>query len=113
MPKKSKICIDDTHFHGLMNAFKNVPEPRKNILNVLHPLYEIITIAVCGVIAGAEGPMSRMRDHPAETTPSPRWQDSAEKSRPQKKSWRVAHRHSLCDRKRCQSCSKGHRGEKQ
>jgi len=41
---------------GLIEAFNDIPEYRKNLLNVEHILRDIIVIAVCGVIAGADGP---------------------------------------------------------
>ena len=43
---------------GLIDAFNAIPEYRKNILNTHHKLVDIIVIAVCGVIAGADGPAS-------------------------------------------------------
>lgn len=45
-----------TELHGLINAFNEVPEYRKNLLNTHHKLADIIIIAICAIIAGADGP---------------------------------------------------------
>jgi predicted transposase YbfD/YdcC len=40
----------------LIDHFKSIAEPRKNLLNVRHRLIDIIVISVLGIIAGADGP---------------------------------------------------------
>ena len=41
---------------GLIDAFKELPEYRKNLLNVHHRLHDIIALSVMAIIAGADGP---------------------------------------------------------
>jgi predicted transposase YbfD/YdcC len=49
-------AFSQNELRGLIEAFNDIPEYRKNLLNVDHTLRDIIVIAVCGVIAGADGP---------------------------------------------------------
>ena len=42
---------------SLVDRFESLPDPRSEV-NRLHPLAEVVAIAVCGVIAGADGPTS-------------------------------------------------------
>lgn len=51
-------AFSQKELNGLIDAFNAIPEYRKNILNTHHKLVDIIVIAVCGVIAGADGPAS-------------------------------------------------------
>jgi predicted transposase YbfD/YdcC len=51
MPK-----IEGQQIHGVVDAFKSLPEYRKNLLNIDHKLHDIIAVAVMAVIAGADGP---------------------------------------------------------
>lgn len=44
------------HVNGLVDAFKEIPEYRKNLLNIDHKLHDIIAIGVLAVVAGADGP---------------------------------------------------------
>jgi predicted transposase YbfD/YdcC len=48
--------LDHVELVSLAASFQAIPEYRKNLLNITHKLVDIITISVCGVIAGAEGP---------------------------------------------------------
>jgi hypothetical protein len=48
--------LDHGDLLGLVASFQAIPEYRKNLLNIEHKLVDIITISVCGVIAGAEYP---------------------------------------------------------
>lgn len=49
-------AFSQNELRGLIEAFKDIPEYRKKLLNVRHKLGDIIVISVCGVIAGADGP---------------------------------------------------------
>ena len=49
-------AFSENELRGLIDAFNAVEEYRKNRLNVRYWLRDIIVIAVCGVIAGADGP---------------------------------------------------------
>ena len=48
--------FESQQLSDLMNSLQEIPEYRKNLLNIEHKLVDIIAIAVCGIIAGAEGP---------------------------------------------------------
>ena len=48
--------IGRRHVNGLVDAFKEIPEYRKNLLNVDHQLHDIIALCVVAVVAGADGP---------------------------------------------------------
>jgi Transposase len=48
--------VEVQHVNGLMASLQDIPEYRKNLLNIEHKLIDIIAISIFGVIAGAEGP---------------------------------------------------------
>ena len=48
--------VEQKHVHGLIDAFKEIPEYRKNLLNIDHKLHDIIAVCVLAIVAGADGP---------------------------------------------------------
>ena len=48
--------VTDKHVQSIVQEFEELPDPRSSI-NRKHRLVDVIVISVCGVIAGADGPV--------------------------------------------------------
>ena len=49
--------IDSNAVKGLIRCFENLKDPRSHI-NRHHLLVDVIVISICGVVAGADGPVA-------------------------------------------------------